>query len=548
MGNEEKRIAVAYYRLSREETQNAESSSISNQRSIVESYCERNGIKLIDEFVDDGYSGATYDRPGFAKMIEALKQGVANTVITKDLSRLGRGLSEGIFYAEEYFPERGIKYIAIADNFDSDNENKLAPFQFAMNEFYLRDGSSKVRDVLKNKRKKGEYCACPPYGYKKSSNNKNKLVPDKQTCDVVKRIFEDAASGLSTRKIAANLNEDGVIPPLLYRVMYRDNFGEEGAARATDYWNYTTVKRILKNKVYLGHTLLGKSKKKSFRSKTKVAIPEEEWDITYNTHEPLVSEAIFEKAQINMGKGTKNYRDCEQVRKSIFSGIAYCAICGSALCSAGSVYKGEREKYWYLSCTKKRKDIVKPCSGVRIKYAELMELIKDDLNSFITLSKEQMDQIVKDIMKKDNSAEERRRRIKERETKERRLKNIDAIMMKMYNDNVEGKIDDATHSSMVEQLQKEATAIKKALESAKSEEDEKLIKFENYQKFFELTKHFSKIEELDRDTLITFVERIEVGPKILPEGYMRATHTNSPFEQSVKIYYKFIGAAEELQK
>jgi hypothetical protein len=159
-----------------------------------------------------------------------------------------------------------------------------------------------------------------------------------------------------------------------------------------------------------------------------------------------------------------------------------------------------------------------------------------------------MDNIVKDIMRKDNSAEERKRRIKERETKERRLKNIDVMMMKMYNDNVEGKIDDTTLSAMVEQLQKEAAAIKKALESAKSEEDEKLIKFENYKKFFELTKRFSKIEELDRDTLITFIERIEVGPKILPEGYTRATHTNSPYVQSVKIYYKFIGAAEELQK
>ena len=547
MGNAEKRIAVAYYRLSREETQNAESSSISNQRSIVESYCERNGIKLIDEFVDDGYSGATYDRPGFAKMIEALKQGVANTVITKDLSRLGRGLSEGIFYAEEYFPERGIKYIAIAENFVSDNENKLAPFQFAMNEFYLRDGSSKVRDVLKNKRKKGEYCACPPYGYKKSPNNKNKLVPDEQTCDVVKRIYEEAARGLSTRQIALNLNEDNVVPPLLYRIQRGDKFGEEGAARATDHWNYTTVKRILKNKVYLGHTLLGKSKKKSFRSKEKVAIPEEDWDITYNTHEPLVSETVFEKAQINMGKGTKNFRNYEHVRKSIFGGIAFCSICNSALCSAGSVYKGEREKYWYLSCTKKRKDIVKPCSGVRIKYSELMELVKDDLNSLITLSKEQMDNIVKDIMRKDNSAEERKRRIKERETKERRLKNIDVMMMKMYNDNVEGKIDDTMLASMIDQLQKEAASIKKALESAKSEEDEKLIKYENYKKFFELTKRYSKIEELDRDTLITFVERIEVGPKKLPEGYTRATHNNSPYEQSVKIYYKFIGEAEELQ-
>ena len=154
---EQNKIAFAYLRLSREEAQKSESSSITNQRMIVTKYCEQCGINLVREFVDDGYSGGNFDRPGFQEMMRELDKGLANTVITKDLSRLGRDMRESSYYAEQFFPEHGIRYIAIADNFDSEDENVLAPFQFAMNEVYLRDGSRKVKDVLKAKRQDGLY-------------------------------------------------------------------------------------------------------------------------------------------------------------------------------------------------------------------------------------------------------------------------------------------------------------------------------------------------------------------------------------------------------
>jgi len=179
-----RKIAFAYLRLSVEEAQNGESSSIVNQRSIIEHYCQTHGIILVRVFVDDGWSGGNFDRPGFKEMIEALKSGQANMVITKDLSRLGRDMREASYYAEEYFPDHGIRYIAIADNFDNEAENIMAPFQFAMNEVYLRDGSRKVKDVLRNKREKGQYCACPPYGYKKHERNKSLLVPDEVTAPI----------------------------------------------------------------------------------------------------------------------------------------------------------------------------------------------------------------------------------------------------------------------------------------------------------------------------------------------------------------------------
>lgn len=546
MRTEQKRIAFGYYRLSREESQGGESGSISNQRSIVETYCKNHGIILVKEFVDDGFSGGNFERPGFQEMMRELEKGIANMVITKDLSRLGRGMQESSYYAEQFFPENNIKYIAISDNFDSEKDNKLAPFQFAMNDFYIRDGSSKVKEVLKNKRENGLYCACSPYGYKKDDNDINQLVPDENTAPIVKRIFEEAASGLSSHKIAEGLNRDGIIPPLKYRVLYRDKFCADGAARASDSWNHTTVKRYLKNQVYLGHTVLGKTKKASVKSKKKLNVPQEDWSITKNTHEPLVSEYIFERAQINLGKASKDFRQYDKVRESIFSGIAYCGLCGHALCSCGTVYKGEREKYWYLSCTSKRKDAAKPCDGVRIKYSELVQLITDELNSFIALNQNQIDCIVRSVMQKDSSEKAIKAKQLRREKLENRLKAIDNIFLKAYNDNAEGRLDDARLESMVENLQNETKTIKQELAESDNYEQLQKNKIDNYKRFFELTKKFSHIETLDRDTLLTFVERIEVGPKILPEGKKVASHANSPYEQSIRIFYKFVGEMSEL--
>ena len=544
---EQNKIAFAYFRLSREEAQKSESSSITNQRMIVTKYCEQNGINLVREFLDDGYSGGNFDRPGFQEMMRELNKGLANTVITKDLSRLGRDMRESSYFAEQFFPEHGVRYIAIADNFDSEDENVMAPFQFAMNEVYLRDGSRKVKDVLKTKRQDGLYCACPPYGYKKAHRNKNQLVPDEVTAPVVRRIFNSAANGDSSRKIAQDLNNDGVIPPLKYRVLYRDEFSEEGAARASDLWNYTTVKRILKNEVYLGHTLLGKTKKASVKSKKKVAIPQERWAVTKNTHEALVSEEIFKKAHDNMGKGTRNFQKYDHVRKSIFSGVAYCSLCGHALCSCGTVYKGEREKYWYLSCINKRKDISNPCEGTRIRYADLISLVTEDLNSLISLTDEEINAIVEHIMQEENSDNAAKAREVRREKLQGRLGVIDKIIHKLYVDNAEGRLDDDRLSSMVDDLQKESVAIKQELLDL-SEETVQTTKSDNYKMFFELTRQHTHIDALDRDTLLTFVDRIEIGPKILPEGMVKASHRNSEFQQEIRIFYKFVGEMNEINK
>lgn len=537
-------LGFAYLRLSNDEAKSGESASITNQRSIIQSYCRQHNFTLVREFVDDGWSGGNFDRPAFQEMMRQLEQGRANVVITKDLSRLGRDMREASYYAEQFFPEHSIRYIAIADNFDTNHENIMAPFHFAMNEVYLRDGSRKVKDVLRSKREDGKYCACPPYGYKKADKNNNLLVPDEMTAPVVQRIFQQAARGDSSRKIALDLNDDGVIPPLKYRVLFRDDFSPEGAARASDLWNNTTVKRILKNEVYLGHTLLGRSRKVSVKSKKKISVPEKEWAVTRGTHQPLVTTELFERAQHNLGKGAKDYRSYDRVRKSIFSGVAVCARCGHALCSAGTVYNGEREKYWYLSCTHQRKGVAERCEGVRIRYADLLELVRQELNYFLSLSESEERELVREVIRRSGSEENLKIRKMQWEKAQARLSVIDKIVTKLYTDNAEGKLSDDRLSSMVSELERESANLKELLAELDmpSQAEETQDRFE---RFFALTRQYTHLETLDRETLLTFVEKIEIGPKELPDGVEKATHRNQPYRQSVRIFYKFIGELSE---
>ena len=459
-------------------------------------------------------------------------------IITKDLSRLGRNMSESSYYAEQYFAERGIRYLAINDGFDSEKVDIMTPFRLATNEVYIRDTSNKVRSVLKDKREKGEYCACPPFGYRKDPANKGRLVPDSKTAPIVQMIFELAAQGQSARAIAITLTQKRCITPLKYRVLYRDDFCEKGAERATDNWNHTTVKRILKNQVYLGHTILGKTKKMSFKSKKKLDVPQEEWAITQNTHTPLVSQEQFDLAAKFMGMNTKRWQENEACRISVFNGVVFCKSCGSAMCSGGSVYKGEREKYWYLCCQNIPTRSKHHCEhGARIKYADLYQIVKEELNTLISLNDNEVKKLVKKAIGATPKIYSANRSAV---TLENRLKTIYSMMLKLYEDNVNGLIDDERLHSMSEALNAQAKALREELESllAQSKTQEKLE--DAYSAFFNLAKSFTSFDELTPEIVRTFIDRIEIGEKHLEEGRKVASH-NSGFTQEIKIYYRFIG-------
>ena len=537
------RLADAYCRLSDDEKKHGnESESITNQRAIIRDYCEKNDIIIVKEFVDDGYSGGNFERPGFQAMLEHLASGKVNTVITKDLSRLGRDMTESSYYAERFFPEHNIHYLAPGNDFDSMGDNLMAPFQFAMNDVYLRDTSRKVKQTLEMKRKKGKYAACPPYGYKKAERTTDQLVPDENTAPVVRKIFEWASDGLSTRSIAVRLNEQGVIPPLKYRVEYRDDFTPQGASRASDYWNYTTVKRILRNRVYLGHTILGKTRKVNVKSKKKVPVPKEDWCCTENTHEPLVTQEQFDRAEHFLGENTKSNAENPAFRHSIFGGITYCAHCGAAMCSGGSVYKGERAKYWYLVCNNLTSRTIHRCEhGARIRYDDLMEIVRRDLNELLSFDDEDIEEIIQSAIRQSKAAfgggEDKEKSLEYIATQ---LKRITKMIERAYRDNAAGNLSDELLDEMMERFGKE----RKTLE----EQQKKLsvdVSVENdirsaYDLFFSLARRYSHIEVLDRDILHAFIERIEIGEKILPDG-LTIAGPRTPYRQSIRIFYRFIG-------
>ena len=540
-------VAFIYLRLSNEDQREGESGSITNQRKILEDYCGKNNIAIAREFADDDWSGGNFNRPGFQTMIKALKADArVNMVITKDLSRLGRDMSESSYYAERYFPEHGIRYIAVYDNFDSEEENLLAPFQFAINDVYLRDSSKKVKTALHAMMDRGEYCFRAPYGYKKDPKDNHRLLPNEETAPVVRQIFDMAAQGCSAWAIAETLSREGVYPPLKYRVYEIEGMRSGNAEGVSDLWNNTTVRRILKNPVYLGHTMLGKSRKVSPKSEVKRFVPQEEWRITLNTHEPLVSQETFDRASRFLGKRRQDYEKHEHVRRSIFGGIVYCACCGAAMCSSGTVYNGDREKYWYLTCQNIPKRSRHQCpNGARIKYDVLQEAICEELNELINLSDEDKREITLEAMKTAGDAWMQPDRGKRISGAEQRLKAIDGLTMKIYEDMYAGLLKEENAHRMLEKYQLESAALSEELSELRRSQQTADEAKAAYDEFFALTERFTDIEKLTPEILTTFIDRIEVEPKVYLPGVKVYARSRIPYKQTIHIYYKFIGERPE---
>lgn len=543
-------IAFIYLRLSNEDKRLGESGSITNQRKILENYCKTHNIIIAKEFVDDDYSGGNFNRPGFKAMLQALDMDAkVNMVITKDLSRLGRDMSESSYYAERYFPERGIRYLAIYDNFDSEEDNFLAPFQFAINDVYLRDSSKKVKTALHTMMDNGEYCFRAPYGYKKSPDNNHLLIPDEDTAPVVQRIFSMAAHGYSTWAIADTLTRDHIDPPLKYRVLKLEGINSGNAAFMSDDWNNTTVKRILKSSVYLGHTALGRSKKVSPKSDVKIKLPQDQWRITLNTHEPLVSRETYEKASKYLGKRRRDYEKHEHVRRSIFGGISYCASCGAAMCSSGTVYNGEREKYWYLTCQNIPKRSKKHCEhGARIKYDLLKEAILNELNELVSLTDEQKEKITLEAMEAAGNVDTIKKRQKRIASLNARLDAIDGLTMKIYEDMYAGRIKEDRAHKMLDKYKAESDEIAEKISELEDQEQSVDKTKAAYERFFSLTERYTHMDELTPELLGTFIERIEIEPKRYPPGVEVHARSKIPYEQTIHIYYKFIGERPEILK
>ena len=335
--------AVIYIRLSEADegkSYESESESITNQRNLLMNFVKEKGFIFVGEYVDDGYSGTNFERPGFTKMIEDIKNKMANLVIVKDLSRLGRDHVMTGYYIENFFPENNIRFISLQENYDSainQASNDSSTFIIACNDYYSRQISIKFRCVLNDKIMKGKYIGRnPSYCYMKDPEEKGHLIQDPEYAPVVKKIFEMAANGVGLSDITSYLNDNKIKTPSSLK---RKN--PNSKMRYNEQWTISSIKKILKNRMYTGDMVQSVQTKVNFKSKKKKTLPKSNWDIVPNTHEPLIDKLTFERIQGNVKRTNKSISKRD---KRLFENLLFCIECGNAVTITYRKY----QDYWTI--------------------------------------------------------------------------------------------------------------------------------------------------------------------------------------------------------
>lgn len=357
--------AALYMRLSRDDG-STESASIAGQRLLLRSWAREQGIPVAGEYIDDGVSGTTFDRPAFRRMIRDIELGKIDAVLVKDLSRLGRDYITAGQYTELWFPEHGVRFVAVNDGYDSDRaDTDIAPLKNIINEMYARDTSRKIRSALRARMTAGAFTgARPPYGYRRSADNRSRLEPDPARAGVVQLIFSLAGKGHSRGQIARELNARGIPAP-----------------RGGD-WGSSTIGKLLRDPVYLGRLAQGRSFRPTLKSRQSLPRPREDWIVVDDTHEALVSPEQFRLA----GELISGRRACAGDFENIFSGIAFCADCGRAM---STVSTGKEGREAVLACGGYKAGGKAVCTNHFTDYSDLCELVLERLRDRLRLTQEQ---------------------------------------------------------------------------------------------------------------------------------------------------------------
>ncbi|MDD3158755.1 recombinase family protein [Anaeromusa sp.] len=376
--------ATLYLRLSREDGDKEESNSITGQRELLRDYLKAHPeLREYAVRVDDGWSGSSFERPDFKRMMEDVKAGKTNCIIVKDLSRFGRNYLDAGEYIEKVFPFLGVRFIAINDNYDSLGDKKasddlIIPFKNLINEAYCRDISVKIRSQLEIKRKSGQFIgAFAVFGYTKDPAQKNRLIVDDFAADIIRDIFKWKLEGVSPQDIANALNKLGVLSPLEYKKSIGVNLATPFQTGAKSVWSAVNVLRVLKNPVYTGVLTQGKSTTPSYKVHKRIAKQENEWAIIENSHEAIISRNDFDTVQKALALDTR--RGPEESAVSLFSGMVFCGECGASMVRKTVPAGGK--KYVYYICSAHKQD--KSCSPHRIRDTELENIVLTAMQRYI---------------------------------------------------------------------------------------------------------------------------------------------------------------------
>lgn len=530
--------AAVYARLSKEDERAGDSVSIESQVDMLTKYVADNGWNHVATYKDDGYSGTSFDnRPAFQEMMSRIQKGEINLVAVKDLSRFGRDYLEVGQYIEVIFPALGCRFIAVNDNVDTirNNNDMLAIFKNIFNDFYARDTSTKIRAVRKSAMRSGRYMgAFAPYGYVKDPADKHKFLIDEPAAEVVRLIFSMRAGGIGCPKIARELNEKGIMPPRTY---YFDARGQANPYEKTNKkWNDCTVRHILENEAYLGHTVQHKEECVSYKDHRLKAVSPDEWIRVEDTHEPIITKELWEECRrVDRLRSRPHQSRLKEV--SLFSGLLFCADCGYSMRCQVTVRRkknGVKANYEAYMCGSYSRSGHTACTTHYIPRHVLEELVLADIQDKAEKVCVREKEVVRRITEQKQAQGRQETAAAEKSAKalKRRLLELDRLIQSTYEDKVLGKIPEPLCVKLMSGYQLEQEEKAAQLEELERMLEESRKVKEDVQEWAGLMKQYRDVETLDRDMLLKLVERIEVG---------EARVVNGQKERQIRICYKFAG-------
>ena len=509
MLNTQKKIwnATLYLRLSRDDGDKEESGSITGQRELLRDYISQHPeLREYAIRIDDGFSGSTFERPGFQKMIEDVKAGRTDCIVVKDLSRFGRNYLDAGEYIEKIFPFLGVRFIAVNDNYDSLGEKKssddlIIPFKNLINEAYCRDISMKIRSQLEIKRKNGQFLGSfAAFGYLKDEQDKNKLVVDQYAADIVRDIFKWKLEGISPQDIADALNKLGVLSPMEYKRSLGMKYTTSFKTSAKAAWSAGTVIRILKNPIYTGVLIQGKETTPSYKVHKRIAKDKSEWTVIENSHEAIISGIDFDSVQKVLKCDTRRSPDDKAV--GLFSGMLFCGDCGASMVRK-TVPAGEK-KYVYYVCSAHKQD--KSCSPHRMRDTALEEIVLDSLRQHIreVVNMSELLNITDTAPLRTAQAQKVQRQLdKKREEYEK----LQKLLMSLYENLTDGVIDreeyarlKASFTALADEAEKQMDALRESLNDIQSHGTENVWMNEFIKR--------QELVSLDRAVVVALIDKI----------------------------------------
>lgn len=529
-------ITALYCRLSRDDGMDGESNSIVNQKTLLSQKAKEKGLTDTKFYVDDGYTGTNFNRPGFQQMLSDIEMGYIYAVMVKDLSRLGRDYVSVGNYTDVYFPDHDIRFIAVNDGIDSEEgESEIAPFKNILNEMYARDISKKIRSSHRLRGSMGEPLSQPPYGYMKSAENKKKWVIDPEAAEVVKSVFKMCLEGKGNETIARILQEKQILVPMAYWQRKGLPRGGKKTQPNPYKWCKTTIQKILSQQEYCGDVINFKTCSKSFKNKTRLPNDPENWAIFRDVHEPIIARSDFEKVQTPIAKTKRRAPKPQNGEKNMFCDFLYCADCGSKLWYHTNTTNKEIH---YFSCSNYKKDTRGNCETRHYIRADAIEqIVMLELKRLAKYLESHEEEFAKLLAEKTNADMLAEQKTLETELNRAIARNemLTSLFAKTYEDNVSGKLSDEMYMELSHKYEVERLELKTKIFEYK----ECLAKIsemeQNKDDFLKSVRKFMEMESLTAPMLRELIDHIDVYEK---EGGKKN------YTQRIVIYYRFVGYLE----